>query len=263
MSDMDRRCVVKKVNEHVYLLDDAKQATGYLVVGEEKAALIDTLNGLEDLREIVRELTDKEIIVINTHGHCDHIWGNIFFDSAYLHPADLEIAKMMCEMPEFVERSSMFGKQMPEFLPMKEGDAFDLGGLTLKVYECPGHTPGSVLLLLEEDRLLFTGDAINHHLWLQLDGCLPLKDTADAIERVLFLEEKADWILHGHTWAAEDIGLMRGLMKGIREVAEGHISEDVKYDWFGGDNAMMHVYRIEDGRTYLQDHHAVIYRKGQ
>ncbi|MBR2820562.1 MAG: hypothetical protein IKD91_01665 [Clostridiales bacterium] len=36
--------------------------------------------------------------------------------------------------------------------------------------------PGSIVLLLREDRVLFAGDAVNHHLWLQLDGCSPLPE---------------------------------------------------------------------------------------
>lgn len=259
---MERRCVVRQINDHIYLLDDAKQATGYLVIGENKAAVIDTMNGLEDLHEIVRELTDKELIVINTHGHPDHVMGNIFFDKAYLHPSDFELAELFCSEPSFVERCKSKGLKMPPFEPMRGGDIFDLGGLTLEVYECPGHTAGSVLLLLKEDRMLFTGDAINHHIWLQLDVCSPLPEIVKTLENLLFLEEKADYILHGHTWDKENIGIMRAMMNGIKEVIDGETSDDVKYEWFGSDDAMMHVYQIDDGRTYLQEHHAVIYKKG-
>ena len=39
------------------------------------------------------------------------------------------------------------------FLPVREGDAFDLGGVTLRVVEIPGHTPGSIGLLCPEKKL--------------------------------------------------------------------------------------------------------------
>lgn len=48
---------------------------------------------MEDLRAIVRSLTELPVTVVNTHGHCDHIFGNVYFDEAWLHPADLPIAK--------------------------------------------------------------------------------------------------------------------------------------------------------------------------
>ncbi len=176
-----------------------------------------------------------------------------------MHPKDLDIAKWMCDNPDFIKTCQSVGREMPAFEPIHEGDTFDLGGLTLRIYECPGHTPGSVLVLLEEDRILFTGDAVNHHLWMQLDGCLPLSEAADALERLLFLEDKADMILHGHATGIDSIGLIRGLMNGIREEVDGKTADDVKYEWFGGDNAKMHVYKIEDGNAYQQEHHAVIY----
>ena len=248
-----------QVNDHIYLLDDNKEATGYLVVGSDKAAVIDTMNGMENLYDIVRELTDKELIVINTHGHPDHIMGNIFFDKAYMHPADNELAAMFCSDSHFQERCEKLGLKMPPFSPMKQGDIFDLGGLTLEVFECPGHTAGSVLLLLREDRMLFTGDAINHHLWLQLEGCDPLPKVVDTVKSCLFLEDKADYILHGHAWDKEHMSLMRAMIDGIQEIIDGKTENDEKYEWFGSDDAVIHVYQINDGKIYLQDHHAIVY----
>ena len=55
---------------------------------------------------------------------------------------------------------------MPPFEPIRGGEVIDLGGLHLEVIELPGHTPGGILLLLKEDRILFTGDSINH-----ISGC--------------------------------------------------------------------------------------------
>lgn len=63
----------------------------YLVAGEEKAALIDTGMGFPGLRQLVERLTDKPVIVLNTHGHLDHIGGNDEFDYIYLHPDDLTV----------------------------------------------------------------------------------------------------------------------------------------------------------------------------
>ena len=142
---------VKKMTEDVYLLDEDHAATGYLVVGSEKACVIDTMNGACDLYEEVRKLTDKPLIVVNTHGHPDHIFGNMYFDNALLNPADLEIAKFFAEGPEFVKILEEKNRKMPPFEPIFEGDIIDLGNRHLKVYELPGHTPGQIVLLLKED----------------------------------------------------------------------------------------------------------------
>ena len=47
----------------------------YLLIGEEKAMLIDSFYGQGDLRAFVETITDKPVIVANTHGHFDHTGG--------------------------------------------------------------------------------------------------------------------------------------------------------------------------------------------
>ena len=49
----------------------------------------------------------------------------------------------------------------PEYLPVKSGDVFHLGGRELEVTECPGHTTGSICLTDKADRIVFTGDSMN------------------------------------------------------------------------------------------------------
>jgi glyoxylase-like metal-dependent hydrolase (beta-lactamase superfamily II) len=55
---------------------DYENTTVSLVIGPEKAALIDTGCGIGNLRQAVEEVTDKPVIVINTHTHLDHLGGN-------------------------------------------------------------------------------------------------------------------------------------------------------------------------------------------
>lgn len=231
---MFERIKVTKINDHIYLMDDAGESTGYLVVGRDKALVIDTMNGYENVLEIVRTITDLPVMVVNTHGHCDHIFGNVFFEKAYIHEADLEIANAHMQFPDFVERCKKNGWSMPPFETIEDGAVIDLGGLTLDVVHLPGHTPGELMLLCREDRILFTGDAINHHLWMQLEESLCMQDFVKALDRVMYLTEKADYILYGHATGLEDISLMKRLYKGAIEIAEGKIENDEPYHWFGG-----------------------------
>ena len=249
---------VKELKPYLYLLDEGHQATGYLVIGEKKACVIDTMNSFTDLGEAVRKLTDKPVIVINTHGHPDHIFGNVYFDEAYLNPKDLPMALAFSDNEEFIEDHKKAGRKMPEFKDIKEGDVIDLGGKTLEVYELPGHTPGGILLLLKEDRILFTGDSINHHLWMQLDGCLKMADFVKALDRVMFLEKEADLILHGHARDYDDISLMRCMRQGCVEIAEGKTDDDAPYHWFDG-VAKQHRFSLEPGKKYSQEDSVICY----
>ena len=81
----------KQLGAGVFHIQDLFSDYMYLVIGEEKAALIDTGMGFPGLRQLVERLTDKPVIVLNTHGHLNHIGGNDEFDCIYLHPDDLAV----------------------------------------------------------------------------------------------------------------------------------------------------------------------------
>ena len=257
---MENELTVKEVIPGIYLMDEMHHATGYFVIGEEKVLVIDTMNGFTDIMSVIRGITDKPVVVVNTHGHGDHTFGNVYFDEAYINPKDLELAEEMCAIPEFVEACSKHGMSMPPFKAINEGDIIDLGGRTLEVFELPGHTPGSIVLLLREDRVLFTGDAINHHLWLQLDGCLPLPECVKALDRLMFLEDRADYILHGHARDKDDISLMRCMRNGIEEICDGKTAEDKPYKWFDGED-MQHAFSLVEGKQYSTEDSVICYRK--
>lgn len=255
---MGKELYIKQLGEGLYLMDEAHEATGYLVVGQDRACVIDTMNGYNDLYKAVREITDKPVFVINTHGHPDHIFGNIYFDEAYLNPGDYELTKMFVENPEFIEIYTQKGAKMPAFKPIKGGDIVDLGGRHLVVYELPGHTQGGILLLLKEDRILFTGDSINHHLWMQLDGCLSMRDFVKELDKIMFLENEADRILHGHAQDFDDISLLRCVRRGVQEICEGKTEDDPPYQWFGG-TGRQHPYKLEEGKKYSQIDSVICY----
>lgn len=259
MKTMEKELFIKEVETGIYLMDEAHEATGYLVVGEDRACVIDTMNGYNDLYQEVRKMTDKPLLVINTHGHPDHIFGNVYFEWAYLHPKDLPLARSFYESPEFVRICEEKHLRMPPFDGVREGDAFDLGGRHLEVYELPGHTPGGIVLLLREERILFTGDSVNHHLWMQLEGCAPMKEFVKSLDRILFLEEKADRILHGHAREFDDVSLMRCLRNGAEELAQGRTENDLPYHYFGGE-ARQHPFACLPERHYSQEEHVICYR---
>ena len=107
-------------------------------------------------------------------------------------------------------------------------------GLTLEVISLPGHTPGEICLLLKEKRILFTGDSINHHLWMQLEESLPLRIFLENLNRISWVTEKADRILHGHAQGFDDISLFDELKSGIKELIEtkgkGNIRHSKEYN---------------------------------
>lgn len=80
-----------------------------------------------------------------------HIGGNFRFPLVYAHPAD---------WPLLAAQARLTGRDWSA-RPLEPGQRFDLGGREAQVVSLAGHTRGSVGLLLERERLLLAGDALN------------------------------------------------------------------------------------------------------
>lgn len=228
------RAKIKEVLEKVYLIDDAGDSTCYLVCGRDKAVLVDTANGYEDLRAIVRTLTDLPVMVVNTHGHGDHIFGNVYFDEAYIHPEDLALAEYFFGCAK--EDLDKYGLKPCPLKPIEVGEKIDLGDRELEVVSLRGHTPGSIGLLDRTQRALYTGDGLNFHLWMQLDHSLPMAELLESLRALkAYCGQDFDHVLHGHAREVRDASVLDWLIRGCEEIISGQCDNDPPYTYFGGE----------------------------
>ena len=84
---------VTKYNDNLYQIKDSLGVLATLVIGKEKALLLDTCYGIGNLKEEVEKITNKPLIVVNSHGHMDHSAGNFQFDEVYINELDVELCK--------------------------------------------------------------------------------------------------------------------------------------------------------------------------
>lgn len=161
----------------------------YLLEGSRQAMLIDSGVGMIDAAAVVKTLTELPISVLNTHGHFDHCGGNPLFETAYLHEADREIYLLHSDafrrmyFPHYPGRP---GRENARWI--QDGAVFDLGGRTLRVIHTPGHSHGSLCVLDEEQRWLFTGDTCcKGDVLLHLDGSATVEEYAFSIRRLQHL----------------------------------------------------------------------------
>jgi beta-lactamase-like protein len=213
------RFAVQLVGYKIWAIDEFAIAQCYLIEGDTQAVLIDTGLGQGDLRSVVDRLTDKPYIIINTHGHSDHIGGNDEFSdhSIYMHMQDDCISHLENLSEE--ERLKSFKKSFnePGFYGKKEydmsrqyrkftysnvceGQVFDLGGRTLEVIATPGHTRGSIVLFDKEDRCLFSGDTVVSTPILIFNGLnsTTVEEFHKSLCKLKQLREKIDLIYPGH-----------------------------------------------------------------
>ena len=216
---------VKELLPGVYGFSNCAVAS-FLIVGKERALLFDTGYGVADLKQAVEEMTKLPLYVVNSHGHFDHTVGNSAFPGPYyMHKADLEVyhrhnspdsRRMGLESVQKFQRILFFLHWIPkdldvhaylhgmpedDFIFVKEGYTFDLGGVTAEVVEIPGHTPGSIGLLIKEKRLFLASDGVNANTWLFLPESQKLSVYQASLRKI----DKLDFgfLLTGHSLKLE------------------------------------------------------------
>lgn len=203
-----------------YELDEFDCASIFLLVGTEKAMLIDTGIGIGDLLGAVRQLTDKPLVVVMSHGHGDHTGGCGQFEEIYLNEKDWSFAELEnMEMRKGYaaliarrqgglyaydpEKDILPWEKAPRRLPLKDGQKFDLGGgRVVTAYDCPGHTAGEMVFLDESTHTLFAGDAVNCNLGLRgVPGdpnFVSVEKALGYLERLYDMRDRYDGIYNGH-----------------------------------------------------------------
>lgn len=84
---------VEQLDEATFVISEYghwEQTHCYLLIGHDRALLIDTGLGVGDIRRQVEHLTDKPVAAVATHIHWDHIGGHKFFPDFYAHEGEKE-----------------------------------------------------------------------------------------------------------------------------------------------------------------------------
>ncbi|MGT2784628.1 MBL fold metallo-hydrolase [Streptococcus merionis] len=186
----------------------------YLLEGNEKALLLDTGYGTGTLRVFVERLTDKPILVANTHFHPDHASGNGEWASVLLSPN-----WHLDELSVTREGAGPFDiSQLPypdyEKVFIKGGDVLELGGRSVEVIDAlPAHSNSSLFFLDWKNRLLFCGDEMESAQVLLYENSRnpEMAERYDVRERLLNfaantqllkdLSEHYDYLLPNHNGA--------------------------------------------------------------
>jgi glyoxylase-like metal-dependent hydrolase (beta-lactamase superfamily II) len=234
----------ERVSENVYWFQSEvyAQVTAGVVSGPQWAVVIDTL-ALPDETLGMREYIEHELnvpvrYVINTHYHADHTWGNCFFPGATI------IAHARCRalleergIPslESARKQNASLRQVKIVLPHM---TFESGELTLRVgkknlviFPAFGHSDDGIAVLVEEDRVLFAGDAFMPLPYI-VDG--DLDDMTASIKKIgrmgleNIIQGHGDIILRGEIDAAvrENMNYLAALKKTIKTAARRKNAEE-------------------------------------
>lgn len=174
-----------QINTNTWRIEDGFVRC-FLLTGAEKALLIDSGASSTDAPQIAKSLTDLPLTLLNTHGDGDHTAGNSCFPTFYIHPADYENCNLAAKFPGCL------------CLPIQDGDSLDLGNRKLSIIGIPGHTYGSIAILDETNRLLFSGDSVQTEHIFMFGAHRQPEVFASSLRKLSALEGRFDIILPSH-----------------------------------------------------------------
>lgn len=207
-------------------IDEFDCVSIFLLIGTEKAMVIDLGMGIGDLRGAIEMLTDLPLIAVISHGHIDHTAQARQFDEVWINPKDNDkpmpqsLARRIYDTEHIAQRNKgsigspynmfrLYGfdinedlrepgpdEKMPIIHELHDGMQFDLGGgRIVTAYDCPGHSPGHMIFLDEMTKTMIVGDAVNFNIGM---SSIPIETSLKYLKRLESMSDKYDGIWNGH-----------------------------------------------------------------
>jgi glyoxylase-like metal-dependent hydrolase (beta-lactamase superfamily II) len=163
--------LMERIAEETYVFtsDLYAQVTAGVIATSEGAVVIDTLPFPQETRELLFFVQERGLrvpFVINTHSHADHVNGSYLFEEADL------VAHRRCRAilrrhgERVLEEAKAETPELAEVQLRLPSITFDqeltlrLGDRTMRLIHLPGHAPDLIGVYVEEDKILFAGDAV-------------------------------------------------------------------------------------------------------
>jgi glyoxylase-like metal-dependent hydrolase (beta-lactamase superfamily II) len=129
----------------------------------KKAAVVDPGGDLDRIRQAIAQAGVSVDKIILTHGHIDHAGGAAELREDLGVPIEGPHEADCFLLERLAEQGQAYGFPARAVAPdrwLNEGDTVTVGDLTLDVLHCPGHSPGSVVLVSPKERFALVGDVL-------------------------------------------------------------------------------------------------------
>lgn len=218
----------------------AQGVFSFLIFGTEKSVLLDTGQGMGDIRPLVDKFLpeDSTLMVVNTHTHFDHVGDNYHFEKVWIYddPVAINCAEhgISNELlkPELKE-SCFYGKMPEQFEPayyfihpfsydlLEDGDVIDLGNRKLQVIHTPGHSEDGIMLYDEKYKLLFTGDTYYPGRLYLLNSWDQIDIYIQTFQKLEDMNLDVELLIPSHNFPQDDPHILSVVMAALKTLKRG------------------------------------------
>lgn len=239
--------------------DGAGDVWMYVLIGPEKAMVIDTACGLGKQKELVDAITGgMPMIVVNTHLGPDHSFGNIQYETVYCHEYEVDNIKNRVKPGMFDFLFDENGnniwlqfdpKDLPEYkdyalIGVPDGHIFNLGGdYDVELIHTGGHAAGHAMYLDKKNGYLFAGDDVcsdvigcggggREDMFYQ-ENC-NIETYRDCLARLCQRIDEVKYIFPGHFMVKLEGHLLLDILDTLNAIVEDPESYDYAMESIGG-----------------------------
>lgn len=187
----------------------------YLIEGERDVAILDTGTGVGNFPGLVRNITNREPLVVQTHAHWDHIGATHAYERVLVHPSESDLLRAGSsneELRPWFSEDQVRREDLPDDFDLEtfwipgtnasgelyDGQKIDLGGRIIEIHHTPGHSTGSITVFDSTSGLLFPADAVNYGPIYLLGQDADLDGYVRTLERLVNLTSRAARIYPSH-----------------------------------------------------------------
>lgn len=237
---------VWEVDSGVFVIQEplhAENVKSYLVTGTQRAVVIDTGMGVGDFSAVVRDLTSLPVMVVNSHAHWDHVGANWQFDEIAIHR--LEAGALASGRPNGDIRSKFGPGMLLGPLPagtsietvavkpsavtslLEGGEWIGLGGRQLEVIHAPGHSPGGIVLVDRDARIMFSTDVVYAGAIYAQFGDSSLQDYVTSLKRLEAISVGMRALYPSHGATPVDPKIVPKMREAMEFVRDGRFPQSV------------------------------------
>jgi glyoxylase-like metal-dependent hydrolase (beta-lactamase superfamily II) len=230
-----RESATVKISSHVYAIPDGSVPlvpNVGIVVGTRATLVVDTglgpRNGEAVLREVAKVSKHTELYVATTHYHPEHSLGGAAFPAMakFVRPKaqQQDMEELGKEIQNTFASRSPLHQELLEGVPYPRADILfekehriDLGGVHVRLFwRGPMHTRGDTLIVVEEDRVLFSGDVVMNRTFLAAGPTSSVRTWLATLDELDALHPTVVVPSHGAIGDATLIGMDRDYLKAVQ-----------------------------------------------
>ncbi len=197
---------MQRITDKVLVHYGTRGANIGIIKTDEGLIMIETPMVPEDAYKLRSEIAEigKIKYIINTEPHQDHFTGNFYFEGAVIAhegtreailAASTDQFKSMLQMsaPDAVLEKDYYFR--PPTITFSQRLTLNMGKLTIKMINLPGHTPSETAVFIPEEKIIFTGDNVVRGSMPFLHQAVPFA-WLDSLKQIESLD--VDYIVPGH-----------------------------------------------------------------